>query len=86
MEQHVLLVVHDEAAKVAGGDRLGRGRNHVPYRHDREDWPSGHVVRRLRVRLHGRVGHLMPVPAPCATDRREVEAHVARPGIEFQAT
>jgi len=86
MEQHVLLVVHHEAPNVAGRDRLGGGRDRVPYRHDREDRPSGDVVRRLRVRLLCRLGHLVGVLAPCATDRSEVEAHGARLGHAFQAT
>ena len=86
VEQHVLLVVHHEAANIAGRDRLGRRRDRAPYRNDREDRPSGDVVRRLRVRLHRRVGDLVRVFVPGASDRSHVEGQGTRLGHAFQAT
>jgi hypothetical protein len=80
VQQHVLLVVDDEPAGVVRRDGLRRGCDRLPDGHDREDRPSRDVVGRLGVGPHGRLGHLVRVRAPHATDRTEVEARGARSG------
>ena len=62
MEQHVLLVVDDEAADVARR-RPPRDAGAIACQTGTiaKTGPPGDVVRRLRVRLHRRLGHLVPV-------------------------
>ena len=86
MEQHVLLVVHHEAANVAGGDGLGRGRDHVPYRHDHEDRPSetSSVASAYACMAVSVTSYPCPLPARPIAPRSKLAMLVS--GIAFQAT